>query len=954
MMIAILMAYWVAVSVYNEIVHFLMIPTNFNHFPRHCRKDVQLYSIALAEKYNESEKDTSYLGYGRIQYVSLTMVRKENISEATSGDLMMATVVGGANKVIEKREPIEFDDLFKPVSEKRLKFILITGTPGIGKSTLAMEIARSSPTEHHSLAILIRLREGNVEGTNDLFSKKGLDHIDIANVKSCIGHTKGKGVLWIVDGFDELPLREQRNKESIIHQLIQNEIYSGSTIVITTRAVSTTLFTEYLKNKSNSKHVEIVGFSDSQIKRYVSQRFEGKNNTALRSNFYTYYGTNPMIQAMMSIPLNAAIITSLYEYRFTHSSSSNLRPIPHTQTGLYSALVTQVLQRHQLMRYQSLELIDGLMTRLDIEKLPLELQIKFINLTKIAYMGIVRDVYVFNDSDLFTQFDLRNHSDFDHLDLMNKVTSRRTDGSSVPRYTYHFLHTTLQEYLAAVYYLYASNHTYALEQPAKLGVFLFGISSVLQTVENEKVNYTLLSQIADYSYRNISNCFYFYEFPQLQFSDREHMKIYFHLMNWFFAASDMHSNAFKCGYLLANYKSMLASKIMLADGTSTRMFVLGLTSNSSHSRMDDVLILGKIKDLNFFCNVNFNIADMIKLVSIAKPDKLSLFVRDAQCAKLISNINYQPKHRLSIGVDPELIKEAVQEIAISKVKLTLFTTVSLTADLLTCPNISTLALITNPNVSRPHCINLNETETNLLSSTTTIKSVILNNYHLSRKGLRALLSVKNSVYGIALGVLILQPEKSFYRSYWCLLLESLFNPVTTTYLSIRMTSPDIPEPLVQHPAELMPLSVLLWHPVKDLLIAFTMPKTCYVLEVVIDWFDTHVWDYFMDFMLALNKQNYFANHIRLTINFPILLEKPTEYVKTIADLLSDFLLLLAEFVENSKQPLIGIDLVMDYNDTELLLTMKPDNLEHFEKLLKASLSKPYVFDVLIGHHDSHS
>ena len=92
-------------------------------------------------------------------------------------------------------------------------------------------------------------------------------------IKQCIDETDGEGVLWILDGFDELPLEQQENVNSIYHQLFNKKILYDSTVIVTARdSFLTNLYQHSLP--SSSKHVQIMGFNRVEIKRYIAEAFK--------------------------------------------------------------------------------------------------------------------------------------------------------------------------------------------------------------------------------------------------------------------------------------------------------------------------------------------------------------------------------------------------------------------------------------------------------------------------------------------------------------------------------------------------------------------------------------------------------------------------------------------------------------------------------------------------------
>ena len=239
---------------------------------------------------------------------------------------------GDPDELRETKDFLPIEEILSPKSDGRLDFVLVSGTPGIGKSTLSLTIARnyqSYTNNSYLLAILIRLREKRseiVKSKNDLYID--FEKHDMKRIKQCIDETDGEGVLWIFDGFDELPLEQQENLESIYHQLFKKKILYDSTVIVTARDSVLTNLHQYSFPPS-SKHVQIMGFNRAEIKRYVAEAFKDRPRKMLL-NFESYYYGNPLIMSLMHTPLNAAILTFAYKKNFDQS-----KPFPHTITGLY-------------------------------------------------------------------------------------------------------------------------------------------------------------------------------------------------------------------------------------------------------------------------------------------------------------------------------------------------------------------------------------------------------------------------------------------------------------------------------------------------------------------------------------------------------------------------------------------------------------------------------------------
>ena len=228
--------------------------------------------------------------------------------------------------------------------------------------------------------------------------------------------------IFILDGFDELP-DEQRSTHSIFSDLIQGLYLPNATIVVTSRPSASAEFLRCYKPQI-SKHVEILGFTHDNIMDYAESVF-GKDTVEL-NHFTQYIMSNPLIYGMMYVPLNAVIIAIVYQER--HSLD---KPIPQTLTQLYETLSFSLLQRHLTANSKPSSIHSSL------DDLPSEITSQLQEVATVAFKGICNHQLTF--SDLIPSFQ--------HLGFMNKATSLYIDeGTEV---SFHFLHLTLQEYLAA-------------------------------------------------------------------------------------------------------------------------------------------------------------------------------------------------------------------------------------------------------------------------------------------------------------------------------------------------------------------------------------------------------------------------------------------------------------------------------------------------------------------------
>ena len=544
-----------------------LVVISMEKVPTECENVLSLYSMYLSEIYSKQKSIDDKLNLVAFEYyIPLVIVKRQKVNKAEADELTRMTLHGGPDDIMQVKEKLELQDLFKPVSGDTIKFLLIHGAPGIGKSTLALHIARNwQLLTNYSIAILVRLREStsqSAEQIDDLYIKKTSS--DMNKIQNCIDEANGEGVLWILDGFDELPFAQQRDTESVYHQLLRGKILPSSTVVITSRHSATTKLKQYL-DFVGSKHVEIVGFSREQIDDYVSLAFENESQDML-SNFTEYYSKNPVIKSLMYVPLNTAIISFVFR---THFDSSKL--FPHTMTGLYSRLVCILMRRHKSQPLHDHRIPDSLVTEEDIRKLPEKEQESFRKLTELAYQGIVSGKYIFSEDNL------------DHLGLMNNVSS--LSGSGGTDCSYNFFHMTLQEYLAA---LYVSQFSYLVETVTHKEVvvtFFFGISS-----EMKNRNHSAL----DFAYTNHYRWYLrlLYEFPEYK---KPHSLVSFH-----HGVDDVRpSDFYIAGYLISQFALSIECVILAYNNfEEVEMLVSGLNSEDSAASL---LRFGKIGELLIEC-----------------------------------------------------------------------------------------------------------------------------------------------------------------------------------------------------------------------------------------------------------------------------------------------------------------------------------------------------------------
>ena len=331
---------------------------------------------------------------------------------------------GKLDNIMNVSERIDIQDVLKHNDDNSPIKVVVDGPPGVGKTTLCHKLCNMWAKNElkkcsFDLVFHLPLRDERVSSAENISDLVSLFHSSrklCETVSDQILETNGRGLLLILDGWDEIKGRDQNR--SFILDIIQGRQLHKCNVLVTSRTYASA---KLLQLQSVNRHVEVLGFEEEEIYSYVRNELTEENAEQLIKEL----DIREDVLSLCYIPFVCSMLVRVYQLSdYT---------LPNTLTKFYKKYVLYAVKRSMKKQELDPDTVESL------EELQEDQKRAFDELCCCAYEKLMTQNTTFNRNEIVK---LSHSLKCEHFGLMNCYKIADTT-------KHQFIHLTIQEFLAA-------------------------------------------------------------------------------------------------------------------------------------------------------------------------------------------------------------------------------------------------------------------------------------------------------------------------------------------------------------------------------------------------------------------------------------------------------------------------------------------------------------------------
>ncbi|KAF3688095.1 NACHT, LRR and PYD domains-containing protein 12 Monarch-1 PYRIN-containing APAF1-like protein 7 [Channa argus] len=358
---------------------------------------------------------------------------------------------------------IKVHDIFKalPDQQRHIRVVLTNGVAGVGKTfsvqKFSLDWAEGLENQDVSVLVVLSFRELNLI-KDEQYSLLTLLHVFHPTLQKVTAEQLAVcKLLFIFDGLDESrrsldfnnsevvsDVTQKSSVDVLLTNLIKGNLLPSALVWITSRPAAA----NQIPPTCVDRVTEVRGFTDAQKEEYFKRRFSDEE---LSSRIISHIKTSRSLHIMCHIPVFCWITATVLEYMLTTEQRGEL---PKTLTDMYSHFLLVQTKRKKNKYDEGHETSPQQLMEADREVL--------VKLGRLAFEHLEKGNIMFYQEDL-EQCGLDVTEALVYSGVCTEIFKR--ESVIFQKTVYCFVHLSIQEFLAAVYFFhcYTNRQTEVLE-----------------------------------------------------------------------------------------------------------------------------------------------------------------------------------------------------------------------------------------------------------------------------------------------------------------------------------------------------------------------------------------------------------------------------------------------------------------------------------------------------------